>query len=81
MPKSARFTVTAEIVSAITSSLVLDEVLGNIVQRVCEVLELSECDLYGWVAPEEQVSCLAVWAREPHPGDAEWVGAKLSLAA
>ena len=80
MPKSARFTVTAEMVSAITTSHVLDEELENIAQRAGEVLELSECDLYGWVAHEEQVTCLAVWAREPHPGDADWVGAKLSLA-
>ena len=80
MPRSARFTVTAEVVSAITSSLVLDEVLASIARRACEVLELWECDLYGYVAPEEQVTCLAVWARQPDPGDADWVGAKLALA-
>ena len=79
MPKSSRLTVTAEVVSDISSSLVLDEVLTSIAQRTCEVLEVWECDLYGWIAPEEQVSCLAVWAREPHAGDAEWVGARLSL--
>ena len=79
MSKSSRLTVTAEIVSAITSSLVLDEVLASIAERTCQVLELWECDIYGWVAPEEEASCLAVWALEPVPGDADWVGARLSL--
>jgi diguanylate cyclase (GGDEF)-like protein len=58
---------------------VLDDVLSSIAERACELLELWECDLYGWVAPEEEAACLAVWAREPDPGDAEWVGARLSL--
>jgi diguanylate cyclase (GGDEF)-like protein len=77
--KSSRLTVTAEIVSAITSSLVLDEVLASIAQRTCEVLELWECDIYGWVAPQEEAACLAVWALEPEPGDDDWVGGRLRL--
>jgi diguanylate cyclase (GGDEF)-like protein len=77
--KSSRLTVTAEIVSAITSSLVLDEVLASIAHRTCEVLELWECDIYGWVSPEEEACCLAVWALEPDSGDDDWVGGRLSL--
>ncbi len=79
MAKSSRLTVTAEIVSAITSSLVLDEVLASIAHRTCEVLELWECDIYGWVAPQEEAACLAVWALEPEPGDEDWVGGRLRL--
>ena len=65
--------------SAITSSLVLDEVLASIAHRTCEVLELWECDIYGWVAPQEEAACLAVWALEPEPGDEDWVGGRLRL--
>ena len=79
MAKSSRLTVTAEIVSAITSSLVLDEVLASIAHRTCEVLELWECDIYGWVSPQEEAACLAVWALEPEPGDEDWVGGRLRL--
>jgi diguanylate cyclase (GGDEF)-like protein len=80
LPRSARFTVTAEIVTAITSSLVLDDVLASIVRRAAEVLELWECDIYDYRAGQEVATCLAVWAREPNPGDAEWIGGAISLA-
>ena len=46
MPKSARFAVTAEMVSAISSGCMLDEVLLSVAQRTCEVLGLWECDLF-----------------------------------
>lgn len=79
MPSSERFTVTAEIVAAITSSLVLDEVLANVARRSAEVLDLWECDIYEY-RPEENVCvCQALWAREPDPADEAWVGATFDL--
>ena len=79
MPRSPRVTAATGSIAAITAALVRNEALNNIAQHACEVLRIWECDLYGWVAPEEHVTCLAVWAREPDPGDAGWVGARLSL--
>ena len=37
MPTRERFSVTAEIVSAITSSLVIEEVLASVARRTAEV--------------------------------------------
>jgi diguanylate cyclase (GGDEF)-like protein len=79
MPRSAHVTAATGSIAAVTAAIVRDEALDNIAQHACEVLKVWECDLYGWVAPEAQVTCLALWAREADPGDAGWVGAKLSL--
>ena len=79
MSAAERFPVTAEIVSAISSSLVLDEVLASVAQRTAEVLDLWECDIYEYRADENVTVNQALWAREPHPADAEWVGAKEGL--
>jgi len=79
MPTRERFTVTAEIVSAITSSLVLDEVLSSVARRTAEVLDLWECDIYGWEPALNRTTGLALWAREPHPADDEWLGSSAGL--
>ena len=79
MARSTRFTVTADIVTAITSSVALEDVLANVAQRAAEALELWECDVYGYEAGATVATCLAVWAVEPDPGDAEWVGASVTL--
>ena len=79
MPTRERFTVTAEIVSAITSSLVLDEVLASVARRTAEVLDLWECDIYGYDAAENRTTGLALWARKAHAADADWVGSSAGL--
>ena len=79
MARATRFTVTADIVTAITSSVALDEVLANVAQRAAEALELWECDVYGYQAGASLATCLAIWAVQPDPGDADWVGASVSL--
>jgi diguanylate cyclase (GGDEF)-like protein len=79
MPAQERFTVTAEIVSAITSSLVLDEVLASVARRTVELLDLWECDIYGYHATENRTEGLALWAREPHAADGDWVGSSAGL--
>jgi hypothetical protein len=63
--------VTAEVAAAITSSLDIDEVLANVARRTAEVLEVWECDIYGYHRGKETATCLALWARESEPGDDE----------
>jgi diguanylate cyclase (GGDEF)-like protein len=79
VPDRGRFTVTAEIISDITSSLVLDDVLSRVARRTAEVLDLWECDIYDYRAGEQCTAALALWAREPHAADGEWVGSTHTL--
>jgi diguanylate cyclase (GGDEF)-like protein len=79
LPTSERFTVTAEIAAAITSSLVLDEVLASVARRSAESLDLWECDIYEYRSQEGVTVGQAMWAREPHPGDADWVDSRETL--
>jgi len=74
-----RFAVIAEIVSAITSSLVLNEVLANVARRTAEALDVWECDIYEYRQAENLTIGQALWAREPHPADADWVGSSEGL--
>lgn len=78
MPAAERFEVTAELIAAITSSLVLDEVLASVARRTAEALDLWECAIYEYHAAEGITVGQALWAREPHPGDADWVGSTAS---
>ncbi len=80
MPTKERFSVTAEIISDITSSLVLDDVLQSVARRTAEVLDLWECDIYDYRASENRTVGLALWAREPHYADGDWVGSSASLS-
>ena len=79
MSTAERFPLTAEIITAFTSSLVLDEVLASVARRTAEVLDLWECDIYDYVAGEDRTTCLALWTREPHAADGAWVGSTQGL--
>jgi GGDEF domain-containing protein len=79
MPTIERFAVTAEIISDLTSSLVLDDVLASVARRTVEILDLWECDIYDYRAGENCTVGLALWAREPHPADADWIGSIATL--
>jgi diguanylate cyclase (GGDEF)-like protein len=80
LTRPERFAVTAEIVFAITSSRVLDEVLANVARRTAEALDVWECDIYDYRPAENCTVGLALWSREPHPADADWVGSTQDLA-
>jgi diguanylate cyclase (GGDEF)-like protein len=80
MPATKQFAVTAEIVTAITSSRVVEEVLASVARWTAETLQLWECDLYEYCPEEEQTVALAIWAREPHPADRDWLGSTFALA-
>jgi diguanylate cyclase (GGDEF)-like protein len=73
-PPSTSSTITAELVTAITSSLAIEEVLANIAQHITEALGLAECDIYDYEAERDSATCLAFWERDLQPGDEEWLG-------
>ena len=79
MSATERFPVTAEVVSAITSSLVLDEVLASVARRTAEALDLWECDIYEYRPAENVTVNQALWTVKPHPADADWVGSEEGL--
>ncbi len=68
LTRPERFAVTAEIVFAITSSRVLDEVLANVARRTAEALDVWECDIYDYRPAENCTVGLALWSREPASG-------------
>ena len=81
MPQKAQFAVTAEIVTAITSSQILDEVLASVAQLDHrDAAPLGVRHLRVPQGREEQTVALALWAREPHPADQDWIGSTLPLA-
>lgn len=69
-----RFAVTAEIVAAISSSLVLEEVLATVAERIAGAFEVWECGIYEYRAADGLAVAQALWTRGPHPGDESWVG-------
>ena len=69
-----RFAVTADIVAAITSSLVLENVLATVAERIAGAFDLWECGIYEHRAIDGLMVAQALWTRAPHPGDEGWVG-------
>ena len=55
-----RFTVTADIVTDITSSLSIEDILAGVVKRSVQALEVWECDVYEYSAESGSVTCLAL---------------------
>ena len=73
-PPSSRFAVTAEIIAAITSSLVPEEVLATVAERIADVFGVWECGIYEYREADGLAIAQALWTQAPHPGDADWVG-------
>ena len=69
----------SEVGAAITSSLVLEEVLSTIAQTIAEALDVWECDLYEWVPERDELICAAMWALKVNAEDEDWVGSVYSL--
>jgi diguanylate cyclase (GGDEF)-like protein len=80
MFRSMRFKVTAEIVEALTSSRNLQDVLAGVAERTAEALELWECDIYDYHRELDAVTCQAIWAINPDPGDPDWIGSTIPLS-
>ncbi len=70
----SRFSITAEIVAAISSSLVLEEVLATVAERIAGAFDVWECGIYEYRAADGLAVAQALWTRAPHPGDEGWVG-------
>jgi GGDEF domain-containing protein/transcriptional regulator with GAF, ATPase, and Fis domain len=63
-----------EIGAAITSSLVLEDVLTSVAQRVAEAFAVWECDFYEYDAVHQKLIAAACWCLERSPEDDAWVG-------
>ena len=64
----------------IASTLVLEERLTLIAQRICQALDVWECDLYEYSAERDTLTGTAFWAREITQADRDWVGTVADLA-
>ena len=63
----------------IASTLVLEERLTLIAQRICEALDLWECDLYEYSAERDTLTGTAFWCRKVTQADRDWVGTVFDL--
>jgi len=63
----------------IASTLVLEERLTLIAQRICEALDLWECDLYEYSAERDTLTGTAFWCRQITQADRDWVGTVFDL--
>ena len=63
-----------EVGAAITSSLVLEDVLTSVAQRVAEAFGVWECDFYEYDAVHRKLIAAACWCLERRPEDDAWVG-------
>ena len=75
MSRSSRFALTAEIIQAITSSLVLSDVLATVAERIADIFGVWECGIYEYRATDGLAYAEGLWTRVAHPDDAEWLGA------
>ena len=72
--EQAGLALICEVGAAITSSLVLEDVLTSVAQRVAEAFGVWECDFYEYDAVHRQVIAAACWCVERSPEDDARVG-------
>lgn len=65
--------------AAITSSLVLEDVLATIARRIAEAVGVWECDLYEYYSESQTIVSAASWAVEMTQDDLDWVGTVVTL--
>ena len=70
----------SEIVEAITSSLVLEEVLDEVARRIAKAMDVFACDIHDYDAETNQLTMVSYWGEEITPEDREYVGTSVSLA-
>jgi transcriptional regulator with GAF, ATPase, and Fis domain len=80
--ESARsnYAVAREIGAAITSSLVLEDVMQNVARRIAQALDVWECDLYEYDSESDTLVASAAWAPEMTQADLDWVGTVVNLS-
>ena len=60
--------------AAITSSLVLEDVLATVARRIAEALGVWECDLYEYYSESQTIVASATWSLEMTQDDLDWPG-------
>jgi GGDEF domain-containing protein len=63
-----------EIGATITSSMVLEDVLTAVAQKVAEAFAVWECDFYRYDPARRTLLAAACWCLERSPVDDDWVG-------
>ncbi len=71
--------IACEVSAALTSSLVLEDVLADVARRITEALDVWECDLYEYYPENGTLVCSSCWCREMTQADRDWVGTVLDL--
>ena len=77
--RSEEYALACEVSAAITSSLVLEDVMATVARRIAEALDVWECDLYEYYRVSETMIATACWAREMTPADVAWVGRRIDV--
>ncbi len=77
--RSEEYALACEVSAAITSSLVLEDVMATVARRIAEALDVWECDLYEYYPVSETMIATACWAREMTPEDVDWVGTRVDV--
>jgi diguanylate cyclase (GGDEF)-like protein len=65
--------------AAITSSLVLEDVLSTVARRIAEALGVWECDLYEYYPESQTIVASATWSTEMTQDDLDWPGTEITL--
>ena len=73
------YTLACEVGAVLTSSLVLEDVLGAVARLIAEAVGVWECDLYEYYPASRTIVASAAWAPEMSAADLEWVGTVASL--
>ena len=60
--------------AAITSSLVLEDVLATVARRIAEAVGVWECDLYEYYSESQTIVASTTWSLDMTQDDRDWVG-------
>ena len=61
---SDHYALACEVGAAITSSLVLEDVLSTVAHRIAEAMGVWECDLYEYYAESQTIVSSATWSTD-----------------
>ncbi|HJW75099.1 MAG TPA: diguanylate cyclase [Thermoleophilia bacterium] len=64
----------AQVSSALTSSLVLDDALTTIARRIAEAMDVWGCDIHDYDAQSHTLTVAAWWCPQPTEADLAWIG-------
>lgn len=74
------YAVVSDISAVLTSSLVLEEVLGAVAQRIAEVMGVWGCYIDVYDAQQNTLTCVAYWAIAPSADDLEYIGTVIRVS-